>query len=49
MDSGSPKDKPTDYATAATLGHHLLPCVLVTKEGPTEVDTEDAIEVIDCS
>jgi hypothetical protein len=43
-----PKVQRTNYASAATLGHHMLPCVFVTKEGASEVDTEDAIEVIYC-
>ena len=44
-----PKVQRTDYAPASGLGHHLLPCVLVAKEGSAEVDTEDTIEVLCCS
>ncbi len=41
--------QPTDYAPAVALGYHLLPCVLVTKEGPAKIDTEDAVKVLCCS
>jgi hypothetical protein len=44
-----PKVQHTDNPPATFLGHHLLPSVLVTKEGAPEVYIEDAIEVISCS